>query len=87
MVKEFFKNEFIRVRNVDRYYAEFARELIWDHDFLNPKDAIHVPTAIMHHIEAFDTFDQDSIRLDGKLGNPLMRIGNPNVPYQEELFQ
>jgi hypothetical protein len=32
----------------------------------------------------FDTFDSDLIALAGKLGNPPLIIGNPNV--QEPLF-
>jgi hypothetical protein len=33
----------------------------------------------------FDTFDGDLIALSGKLGNPPLIIGNPNV--QEPLFE
>ena len=67
LISDFFKNEFIRVQNVDRYIAELARNLIWNHESLQPKDAIHVATAVKHEIERFDTFDEKLIKLSGKL--------------------
>jgi hypothetical protein len=33
-----------------------------------------------------DTFDQDLIKLSGKLGDPPIIIGEPNMPYQHDLF-
>ena len=69
----------IEVRDVNRYLAEDARQLVWDQSGVKPKDAIHLATAIKHHIATFDTFDEDLIQLDGKLGNPPMGIGTPNV--------
>ncbi len=74
----------IEVRDVNRYLAEDARQLVWDQSGVKPKDAIHLATAIKHHIATFDTFDEDLIQLDGKLGNPPMGIGTPNVLYQEQ---
>lgn len=86
IVEEFFKQSYIRVQNVDRFIAEFARKLMWEYKSLKPKDSIHVATALRHHLTIFDTFDTGLIKLDGKLGNPPLRIGNPDYPYQEELF-
>ena len=42
------------------------------------------PTALDTSAGQFDTFDGDLIVLSGKLGNPPLIIGNPNV--QEPLF-
>jgi len=87
-VKEFFdRHDVIEVRDVNRYIAEEARELVWDYG-VDPKDAIHVATAIRYHITVLDTFDEPLIQLTGKLGNPPLRIGKPNVPIlptQEDL--
>ncbi|MEI7450893.1 MAG: PIN domain-containing protein [Desulfomonile sp.] len=85
-VKAFFMNDYIRVRNVDRNIAELARKLVWTHDFLKPKDSIHIATAIRHRIKLFDTFDRDLMDLTGRLGDPLIRIGSPDLPYQDKLF-
>jgi predicted nucleic acid-binding protein len=85
-VEEFFMHEFIRPRNVDRFLAERARELIWRYGFLKPKDAIHIATAVDHHITIFDTFDQELWKLNGEVGNPPMRIGKPDIAYQQEIF-
>jgi predicted nucleic acid-binding protein len=85
-VDDFFHQPFIRVRNLNRYIAELARNLMWEHGALHHKDAIHVATAIKHGISMFDTFDDELIGLDVKLGNPRLRIGKPDVHHQEELF-
>ncbi len=80
-----FKQDYIRLRNVNSHIAELARKMVWEYGF-DPKDSIHVATAIEIHIAFFDTFDKDLIRLNGAVGNPPMRIGIPNVDYQTELF-
>ncbi|MFH1116662.1 MAG: PIN domain-containing protein [Pseudomonadota bacterium] len=85
-VQKFFESPFIRVRGVDRFLAEKARELVWHYQFLKPKDAVHVATAIDREIRIFDTFDEDLIRLSGRLGNPPMRIGKPDRAYQLSLM-
>lgn len=84
-VRNFFaRHDLIEVRDVNRYLAEDARELVWENQGVKPKDAIHLATAMKFDITIFDTFDVDLIKLDGKLGNPPMRIGKPNILYQEQ---
>ncbi|MBI4963043.1 MAG: PIN domain-containing protein [Desulfomonile tiedjei] len=87
-VKAFFKQPYIEVRDVNRYVAEEARQLVWDYPPLKPKDAIHVATAMRHHITILDTFDDELIKLNGRVGNPPLKIGKPDVVYpaQDELF-
>ena len=63
-IQAFFKRSYISVRNVDRYVAETARELVWEHG-LDPKDGIHVATAVRFHIARLETFDGDLIRFNG----------------------
>lgn len=86
LVRNFFKNDFIRLRSVDREIAELAQDLIWRHKFLHPKDSIHVATAIRHRLKVFDTFDQNLMKLSGKLGNPPIIINEPDIAYQADLF-
>ncbi|MFH1891265.1 MAG: type II toxin-antitoxin system VapC family toxin [Candidatus Zixiibacteriota bacterium] len=81
-IREFFEQGFIAVRSVDRNIAEEARKLIWKYN-VQPKDAIHVATALQLKILDFDTFDAGLMKLDGKLGNPRLRIGKPNISFQE----
>jgi predicted nucleic acid-binding protein len=84
-IHSFFQNDYISVRNVDRFVAERARRLIWEHG-VKPKDATHVATALRWRIPVLDTYDGDDlIPLDGKLGEPPLRIGKPFIPHEMEL--
>ena len=83
-LKDFFEQEFLSVRTVDRVIADKARQLVWKYN-LKPKDSIHVATALQLGLSIFDTFDDDLIALDGKLGNPRLRIGHPDISYQEKM--
>ncbi|MBW1673941.1 MAG: type II toxin-antitoxin system VapC family toxin [Deltaproteobacteria bacterium] len=83
-IRRFFEQGYIAVRPVDRVIAEDARQLIWKHG-VQPKDAIHVATALELGISVLDTFDGGLHKLDGKLGNPTLRIGPPDISYQESL--
>jgi hypothetical protein len=85
-VKEFFERyDIIEVRGMDRRVAEDARQLIWDQG-VDPKDAVHLATALRYHIPIFDTFDKFLIKLDGKLGKPPLRIGKPDIAHQISMF-
>ena len=82
-IKGFFEQEFVSIVNLDRRTAEFARDLIWDYPRLNPKDSIHVATALMTEgVDVLHTFDDDLLRLNGQLGEPPLRISTPDVPDQ-----
>lgn len=83
-IRRFFEQGYIAVRSVDRVIAEHARQLIWKHG-VKPKDAIHVATALELELPILDTFDAELHKLDGKLGNPILRIGPPDISYQESL--
>jgi len=84
-IRAFFENPWILIREVDRAVAERARELIWSHNLRGP-DAVHLATALQLGLSTMDTFDGDLIKLDGKLGRPLLRIGIPNMPHTPDLF-
>ncbi len=85
-IRAFFEHEWIIVRDVDRFIAEQARDFIWKHN-LQPIDAIHLATAYKHKLQNLDTYDRTDLgKLDGKVGLPLMKIGEPPlIPYQTEL--
>lgn len=84
-IKDFFKHEYVVVVDVDTRTAELARELVWDYG-VRPKDAIHVATAILRKAEQLDTFDDELIKLSGKIGNPGLVIGHPNIHEQMKLW-
>ena len=80
-IEAFFRNDWIVIREVDRFLAERARDLVWSMD-VKPKDAIHVATAVNQdvRIDQLDTFDEGMIELSGSVGNPPLSIGRPNLP-------
>ncbi|HRT84713.1 MAG TPA: PIN domain-containing protein [Bacteroidales bacterium] len=87
-----FERDYIVTISVDRVIAEEARELLWQYKALKPKDAIHVASAIRANVVnksssiILDTFDEDLIKLSGKIGTPPLIIGSPNIEYQERIF-
>jgi len=84
-IRGFFEQPYIVVREVDRFVAEDARELIWAHG-VDHKDAIHVATALRLKLSVMDTFDDKLIGLSGKLGTPRLVIGHPCVPHTPDMF-
>lgn len=86
-IKAFFENEYIKVRDVDRFIAEYARELIWQFPHLHPYDSIHLATALWHNVTVMNTFDKpDLIDLSEKVGKPLLKICKPDIQYQIDAF-
>jgi len=83
-IKRFFEQDFIAVRTVDRVIAEHARQLVWKYN-VKPKDSIHVATALQLGITIMDTFDDGLAKLSGKLGKPKLKIGPPDISFQEVL--
>lgn len=85
-INSFFQRPEIVVRDVDRTIAEFARSLIWTYPHLRRNDAVHVATAALTaEVAVLDSFDDHMLRLDGQIGNPGMRIGTPDLPFQPQL--
>jgi hypothetical protein len=80
-LRHFFRHSWIIVREVDRFIAEDARELVWNKN-IQPKDAIHLATALRQDVafDQFDTFDEGLIKRSGTFGNPPLTIGRPNLP-------
>lgn len=80
-IEAFFRHSWIIVRELDRFIAEDARELVWNKN-VHPKDAIHLATALRQDVQLdqFDTFDNGLIKLSGTLGDPTLMIGFPSLP-------
>ena len=76
-VEGFFRNEYIVVRNITRRISEAARTYVWDYG-VDPKDALHVATAIDAGIQTLNTFDKGLIKKSGKIGNPALLIAHPS---------
>ena len=85
-IRAFFKHEWIYVYDVNRKIGELARDLMWQHESLKPKDATHVATAIQAKVDVLDTFDDGLLKLSGILGDPLLPIKRPYFPQQLELL-
>ncbi|MFO1090418.1 MAG: type II toxin-antitoxin system VapC family toxin [Hyphomicrobiales bacterium] len=83
-VRRFFRRSNIRVYNVTRRLAEDAQDLVWGNG-IKPKDAIHVATALHLKVDALETFDADMIKKSGKVGDPLLKIRQPEPPRQARL--
>lgn len=80
-IRDFFKNPYIHIHNVDREVGIIARDLIWKH-FLSQRDSIHVATALKLKLGKMHTFDGQLLKLDNKYGDPKIRISNPDISYQ-----
>lgn len=83
-VSAFFKQPYVSVQNVTRRISELAREVYWDHGVM-PKDAIHVATALVYKLPVLNTFDGVLLGMNGKLGNPPLKIEKPHEPGQKKL--
>lgn len=84
MIRRFFDHEYIVVRQLDRRTAELARSIIWKEKF-DPKDAVHVATALLGRVDQLDTFDAALCAKSGQIGNPPLIIGWPELPEQLEM--
>lgn len=78
-VDSFFRNNYVNVRNVTRRVSEAARSLVWDYG-IQPKDALHVATAIDAGLGLMNTFDEKLIRKCKRHVNQLhIRVEKPSV--------
>jgi predicted nucleic acid-binding protein len=78
VIGKFFLHKFIIPINCDRQIGEAARALVWKHPHLRPKDAIHVASAMAQHVDVLHSYDNDDlVVLDGKVGNPPLKICYP----------
>ena len=86
-VENFFRQEYIVVRNITRRIAENARSFVWDFG-VAPKDALHVATAIDAKLTLLNTFDKKLKNKSGKIGKPplimdLPSYKAPKLPFED----
>lgn len=65
----FFEYPFIRLVDATRDVCEDARRLIWSHTSLQPKDAVHLASALTYsrreHLDGLFSYDGDFLKLNG----------------------
>ncbi len=88
LLVQFFENDYISARGVDRGLAEIARPLIRNHN-LKPADAIHVATALQSKVQVLHTYDDKHLTpLSNKIALPnlpTLRIEHPHWQFQTTL--
>jgi predicted nucleic acid-binding protein len=68
-IANFFRNDYIRLVPLDVVIGTRARQLIWDHPHLKPRDAIHIATALQIPVDFIEAYDND-----------FLKVGARNVP-------
>lgn len=67
----FFEHEFIKVVDATRIVCRDARHLIWKYPGLQPKDAVHLASALTYakraSLDGLFSYDNDFLKLDGKI--------------------
>jgi predicted nucleic acid-binding protein len=81
-IADFFKHEYIVVVQVTRQLAEVARSLVWN-EGLRPRDSIHAATALNEKLTDLHAFDNDLLKLNGKIGKPALIIKEPHTLQPE----
>ena len=79
----FFQKDFFEWVNFDRQTAELSRQLIWKHDGLKSKDAVHIASAIQAtsqgvKFDAVHAYDAIFASLSGK-------VDGLNCPMEQPL--
>ena len=92
-IAAFFEYPFIHLIEVDRTLCEDARRLIWAHPALDPKDAIHLASAVFYSgkstLNGLFSYDEHFTKLNGKLGakfeitEPFLHQGLLHLPPAE----
>jgi predicted nucleic acid-binding protein len=83
-VENFFKADYISVRNVTRQTADLARDLFWDFK-IDPKDALHVATALIYKVPVLHTYDDSLISKSGLVINgQTLKISKPEIIHQTD---
>ena len=77
VIQKFFMHKYIEIINCDRMAGTNARRLLWDFPHLQPKDAIHVASALSQQVDVLHSYDSDLLKLCGKLGAPPLKICEP----------
>lgn len=86
-IREFFSREFIVIAAVDERVGEIAQAIVRKHRSqgrVNPRDAIHLATAVRFSIPTVETTDKRFWSFDSLEGDPAVRVRAPlfegNIP-------
>jgi predicted nucleic acid-binding protein len=91
LIQDFFENDYIEIRALDRLTAEQAAEISRKYG-LKPPDAIHVATAIRHGCSCLQTYDGEQgcqgklLAFDNKIGWPALAIRLPSERSKQANF-
>jgi predicted nucleic acid-binding protein len=78
-IRLFFKDPRFLVVDVDRFIAENAQDIFWQHNIM-PKDAIHIATALASNAHFLETFDEPLIAKSRQLGgDPQLVVHTPGA--------
>ena len=86
-IKDFFENEYIKLRQLDRQTVELAADIGRTHS-IKPPDAVHIATALLAKCRELQTYDglgkpaskKRMLFYDGKIGSPTLAIKIPSLP-------
>ena len=81
-IRQFFENDYLAIKNVDRLIAEEAGDIVRQQG-IKPPDAIHVATALSSKCVCLETYDERLHRLDNRVGWPPLRINLPRNPDEK----
>lgn len=84
-IADFFRNPYVVKVTLDWYVAVIARDLQRRYP-LDARDAIHLATAVHVKADEFHTYDEELLKLDGKIPGVSLRIREPTFQYQTQLF-
>jgi len=76
-IRSFFLRSYILAGDVDRFIAQHAQDLFWDHNAhgLMPKDAVHLATALDRNAQFLETYDSVLLGLNDRF--PTLEIQHP----------
>lgn len=87
-IRDFFENDYIVLRNVDRNVAEKARELCWQFErVVYACDAVHLATAILSDCPLVEAINGPLEDLDGRVGTPPLTIRKPKWTGQLDALE
>lgn len=81
-IARFFQKTYFEWVNFDRRIAESARDLIWKHDGLKSKDAVHIASAVEAtiqgvHLDAVHAYDGAFASLSRKISGLKCKMEQP----------
>ena len=86
-IREFFSRDYIVVAGVDERVGEIAQSIVRKYRFqrrVNPRDAIHLATAVNFGIPVVETSDEEFWFFNELEGSPLVLVRAPlyegNIP-------